>query len=295
MYAHAGLPRALGWLIMGLGIGVVDGIFDRSVNKIRNGLIGGGIGGLVGGLLFDPLTRLIASPTGMASRATAFVILGLCIGTGIGLVQVVLKEAWLTVLDGYRPGRQLILAQPVTVLGRAEHIALPFLGNMSRDLELEHAAIVRQPNGDFVIEDRGSKIGTRVNNQPSQGRTLLRDGDVIKLGANMIRFNERQHRAASVSGQVPVVSETDIEPGRPDTPRPVPLARVRPAEVPSPAARPVVAPPFQPVQPSAKPSAASQQASGARSSPAGDACPGCGRKAPGPPGQRYCMICDRTF
>jgi hypothetical protein len=26
-----------------------------------------------------------------------------------------------------------------------------------------------------------------------------------------------------------------------------------------------------------------------------EACPACGRKTPGPPGRRYCMVCDRTF
>ena len=64
----------------------------------------------------------------MISRATAFVILGMCIGILIGLVKVVLKEAWLTVLDGYRPGRQLILSEAETVLGRAEYAALPVHG-----------------------------------------------------------------------------------------------------------------------------------------------------------------------
>ena len=26
-----------------------------------------------------------------------------------------------------------------------------------------------------------------------------------------------------------------------------------------------------------------------------DACPTCGRKSPGRPGARYCMVCDKTF
>ena len=138
LFESVGFPRAIGWAFVGMGIGVADGIYERSGSKIRNGLIGGALGGLLGGFLFDPIQRLISSGSGMSSRAAAFVILGICIGALIGLTQVVLKHAWLTVLDGYRTGRQLILSQAITTIGRAEHLPLPFLGPNNQDLELEH-------------------------------------------------------------------------------------------------------------------------------------------------------------
>ena len=191
LYSLLGFPRALGWMIMGLGIGVAEGIYERSPVKIRNGLIGGGLGGLIGGVLFDPILNWIQSGTGMSSRATAFVILGLSIGALIGLVQVVLKDAWLTVVDGYRSGRQLILIQPVTTLGRADYLASPFGGEMSRDVEPEHARIRRESNGTFTLEDIQSRVGTRLNGQVIQAAATLKDGDFIKLGSNLIRFNLR--------------------------------------------------------------------------------------------------------
>ena len=196
LYQH-GLPRTIGWCVMGLSIGAVDGLTERSLKKLRNGLIGGALGGLVGGFLFDPIEDWAASQTGLASRAVAFVLLGVCIGALIGLVQVVLKEAWLTVLDGYRPGRQLILTKDVTILGRAEHIALPFFGTSARDLEREHARIVRRPNGEFAIEDMQTKSGTRVNGEPIQGPRLLRDGDTIRVGGNIVRFSQRGRTATA--------------------------------------------------------------------------------------------------
>ncbi len=55
---YGGLSRAIGWTVLGLGVGVVEGVYDRSFRKIRNGLIGGAIGGLVGGLLFDWICTL---------------------------------------------------------------------------------------------------------------------------------------------------------------------------------------------------------------------------------------------
>ena len=182
LYGTFELPRAFGWMLMGAGIGVVEGLYERSPAKLRNGLIGGSVGGLVGGFLFDPIRGAIGSQSGMSSRATAFVILGMCIGLLIGLVKVVLKQAWLTVLDGYRPGRQLILSEARIVLGRAEYAALPFMGPNDGELGQEHALVVREPGGRFVLEDKNTRQGTSVNNTRVNGRVILHDNDVIRMG-----------------------------------------------------------------------------------------------------------------
>ena len=210
LFDSVGLPRAIGWAVVGMGIGVADGIYERSTSKTRNGLIGGVLGGLIGGFLFDPIQHLVASASGMSSRATAFVILGVCIGALIGLAQVVLKHAWLTVLDGYRSGRQLIISQAVTAIGRAEHLPLPFLGPSNQDLELEHTRIVRQTDGTFLVEDNHSRIGTRLNNQPLQYPMRLNDGDVIKLGRNSVRFNERQRRSDDTAASSAATSRSPV-------------------------------------------------------------------------------------
>jgi hypothetical protein len=240
-----GLPRAFGWLILGLGIGVVDGLYERSKSKIRNGLIGGGIGGLVGGFLFEPIGNMTGSTASMSSLAIGFVILGISIGALVGLVQVALKDAWLTVLDGYRTGRQVILGQAVTVLGRAEHLPLPFLGPMNKDLDLEHLSIMRQPNGSFSIEDNHSKLGTRLNNQPLVGRMPLKDGDVIKLGTNFVRFNERKRQKgeAAMAAPAPGVGAIRSAPPPPQVRKPA-----------SPGSPPV-AKPAAPLPPTKKPTA----------------------------------------
>ncbi len=262
---NLGLPRAIGWVVMGLGIGAVEGLYERSPRKIRNGLIGGGVGGLIGGILFDPMTNLVTSNTGMAGRATAFVILGLAVGTLVGLVQVVLKEAWLTVLDGYRPGRQLILSKDVTVLGAAEHVALPFLGSAGKGLSAEQVRVVRQPNGTYRVEEGPGATGTTLNGAPLQGPTVLRDGDLIRLGSNSIRFRERQRDA-------------------------IPTAAVVPES------RPVAAPRLPLPTPSASgPVAVATPSSAPAAPPDPNACPKCGRKVPGPPGRRRCLFDQTVF
>ncbi len=186
-------PQAFGWMIMGLAIGGTQGFFEQSSKKLRNGLIGGGLGGLIGGIFFSILA---VAGSGMAARATGFVILGISIGALIGLTMVVLKEAWVTVVDGFRPGRELILSQTVTTLGRGDHLPLPLLGMSGRNLEAEHARITRTPRGDYILEDNHSRLGTILNNSPIEGPAPLGDGDLIRLGGNILRFHSRKGKKA---------------------------------------------------------------------------------------------------
>ena len=217
------LPRAIGWMVLGLGVGVVEGIYDRSFRKIRNGLIGGATGGLIGGLLFDWICNLGLTASGRSSRAAAFIVLGLLIGASIGLAQVVLRVAWLTVVDGYRTGRQLNLAQPVTVLGRGDHLPLPFLGPTNKDLEAEHLTIRCLPDGSYCLEDNRSKLGTRLNSEPVNGPAPLQDGDIIRLGTNLVRFNERRRRRGeSAPAATGVASQPPASPLAPAPPPPLP-------------------------------------------------------------------------
>jgi hypothetical protein len=202
------LPRAIGWAVFGLGVGCAEGVYDRSWRKIRNGLAGGGVGGLIGGLLFNSICDLKLTESGAASRAAGFVVLGLSIGTAIGLAHFVFRAAWLTVVDGYRTGRQLNLTQPLTVLGRGDHVAMPFLGPTNKDLDAEHALIRRMPDGSYSLEDNRTRLGTRLNGLAVTGSVPLNDGDVIRVGTNLVRFDERRgrrgepvpHPAAPVSG-----------------------------------------------------------------------------------------------
>ena len=301
----AGLPRAIGWLVMGLGIGVVEGVTDKSPQKLRNGLIGGGLGGLLGGILFDPLSSLIQSGTGMTSRATSFVILGICIGMLIGLTQVILKQAWLTVVDGYRPGRQLILSRPVTFLGRGDHLMLPFMGPNNIGLEQEHLKITRQAGGGYQAEDNNSKLGSFVNNKPLKPAVVLADGDVIKLGGNFVKFSlnvkgagrsgpasnasdsqDRKTQPTSSGGKIVVppppppppktTANRDAKP-----PVSVPPASVAPVQA-TPASPPARTPPPPPPPPRTPPPPPGPSATGSPSAPK-PSPPAGGRPIPPPP------------
>jgi len=246
-----GLPRALGFMVLGLGVGLAEGFSGSSKDRIRNGVIGGLLGGLVGGLLFDPISSTLESSTDIASRATAFVILGLCVGALIGLANFVLKRAWLTVLDGHGVGRQHVLDKGIIYLGRGDHLPMPFRGKQNSELESEHAKIAYESDGTYTVQDNNTRLGVTVrsadereNQSVSQPRRL-KDGDVIKFGSNLVRFNER-HKTATRDTQRPSpAGGTDPKP--PDSthrtkapPAPPPTKATKPSQ-PSESSRPLVA------------------------------------------------------
>jgi hypothetical protein len=235
------------------------------------------------------------------------------IGILIGLVKVVFKDAWLTVLDGYRPGRELILSEARTVLGRAEYAALSFMGRTDAPLALEHALILRQPDGRFALEDNKTQEGTRVNNVRITSRVLLNNGDVIRIGTNSIKFSERHRRAGEAAKVAP--QKLEVPPSKLEVPppRPVdgplakpafaPVAQPRPVDGPlakppvATAAKPAVATPPAPAPTSqstpARPAPAAPPAAPAPAPDGSSLCPSC--QKPVPKGQRYCIRCDLYF
>ena len=179
------LGQVFGWMLMGLAIGVAGGIEEKSEPQVPQRChrrdLGRAAGRSAHPMPSPPAPTWPAGPPPSSSWARPS-------APWSGLTQLVLKEAWLTVVDGFRPGRELILGETVTLLGRGDHLPLPFLGYPGRDLEAEHARITRQPDGQFVLEDNRSRLGTRLNGQPVQTATPLKDGDLIKLGTNLDPF-----------------------------------------------------------------------------------------------------------
>ena len=109
----------------------------------------------------------------------------------IGLAQVVLKEAWVRVEQGFRAGREMILSKPDTTVGRAESCDIGLFGDNA--VERTHARILRE--GDrYLLVDADTPAGTYLNGRRIDGPTPLRSGDEIRVGRNTLRFGERQKR-----------------------------------------------------------------------------------------------------
>lgn len=194
-------PVFLSWILIGVCIGASIGIYDLlralftegetrvPLKKTLNGVYGGLLGGLLGGLPFGLLMGNPAIPR--TDLAISLVILGLCIGLFIGLAQVVLKEAWLKVVQGFRTGRELLLAQDETTIGRAESCDLGLFGDNT--IERLHARILLQEQR-YLLADAGTAGGTYLNGERLRNPTPLKSGDKIGVGNSVIEFGERQKR-----------------------------------------------------------------------------------------------------
>ena len=180
------LARSAGWGLAGLMLGTGQGIAMGAAKKIRNGLIGGLLGGLLGGALFDPIAN--ALQTGWASRMVALCVIGAATGILIGLVEAVLKDAWLLVTAGPLTGKQFIIYKNPTVFGSAPKADIYLFKDPS--VEPRHAAL-HVGAGWYELEDYGTPHGTLVNGHRI-GRQRLRHGDNIQIGQYAFSYAEKR-------------------------------------------------------------------------------------------------------
>jgi MFS family permease len=201
LHSNWHFPVFIGWILTGVCIGASIGIYDllRSwrtrgdtrvpLKKTLNGVYGGLLGGFLGGLPFGLLMGSTAVPR--TDLAISLVILGVCIGLLIGLAQVFFKEAWLKVVQGFRPGRELLLAKDETTIGRAESCDLGLFGDNT--IERLHARILLQKQH-YLLADADTPGGTFLNEERIREPTPLKCGDKIRVGNSVIEFGERQKR-----------------------------------------------------------------------------------------------------
>jgi hypothetical protein len=201
------VPRALGWMVFGLLVGMSEGVAARSMNKISYGAIGGALGGVIGGALFGLVLFVTGAQAPVAPSSDAkqteqsayvfgpalgLVILGACIGMLRALVEEVLKPAALKVLRGWQEGREYPIVKPETFVGRDEAVDILLLRDMK--VEKRHVSIQRMGDRFVLINHQAPAAQTLVNEQPIVHSCELRDGDRIQLGNVVLVFLERAAR-----------------------------------------------------------------------------------------------------
>jgi hypothetical protein len=195
------LARGLGWMFLGLAIGLSEGVAARSLGKLSYGVLGGAIGGFVGGALFGLLMEVLekGSTSYVWGQALGLVILGACIGSLTALVQGVLQPASVKVLRGWQEGREYPLLKPDNWLGRDEHADIALFRDMR--IEKRHAVIQRLNNRFVLVNQNGPPEQTLVNDAPVPHRHDLQDGDRIQLGNVLLRFQLRAALADKAKGK----------------------------------------------------------------------------------------------
>jgi hypothetical protein len=185
------LARGLGWSLLGVAIGMSEGIAARSLGKFSYGMLGGALGGIVGGVLFElfhSFARASLSTTYFWS-ALGLVILGACIGSLSALVQSVFEPANVRVLRGWQEGREYPLEKPASLLGRAEYADIALFRDMK--VEKQHCFIKRAGAKYVLVNNGAPPENTLVNERPVPQSIELHDADRIQLGNVLLRFQLR--------------------------------------------------------------------------------------------------------
>lgn len=102
-------------------------------------------------------------------------------------------------LNGPRTGQSKEIAPDGARIGRETDNDIQLLiGGVSR----YHAKISRNPAGKWCIEDLGSTNGTTLNGNPLTMSAPLKDGDVILIGDQVLRFGEENAAAAEKTAEI---------------------------------------------------------------------------------------------
>ena len=179
--------RSLSWAVLGLGIGVSQGLAERSRQKLLFGLIGGGLGGAVGGYLFEAL-RLGLGNRHDISQGLGIAILGAGLGACLALVEQALRRAWVQVLSGRQEGRAYLLDRPVCRVGLDERAEIGLFADAQ--IARRHAEIA-STSGGFVLHSFSAAGLTKVNGAAVTGPRPLRDGDRIEVGKTQLIFRQK--------------------------------------------------------------------------------------------------------
>jgi hypothetical protein len=212
LYGWIGLSVFLifGWTLTGLLIGASLGVPDWircylnkqdagiPLRRSIKGALGGTVGGILGGVLFLVLTGMWSGLFAKTDKpidqlwspsAIGFVVLGICIGLAIALAQVILREAWVRVEQGFRAGREVLVSKPEVSIGRAESCDIGLYGDAQ--IEKTHAFIRLRPDQRYELIDKGTPNGTYLNERRIAQPSLLQSGDMIRVGRSVLCFQER--------------------------------------------------------------------------------------------------------
>ncbi len=195
------LSRGLGWMLLGVAVGLSEGVAARSLGKLSYGTLGGAVGGFVGGALFALLMEALEKSDAayVVGQALGLMILGACIGSLSALVQGVFQPASVRVLRGWQEGREYALAKADNLLGRDEHADVALFRDMR--VEKRHAFIRRKNNRYALVNNGAPAEFTRVNGATVRDTQDLADGDRIELGQVVLRFQARAAKELPKKGK----------------------------------------------------------------------------------------------
>jgi hypothetical protein len=181
--------RGVAWVPDALAIGVAVGVGFRSVQKGINAVIGGAVGGFVGGAIFNIIYNATASgdDTGTVSRLIGFAVIGVLVGSGIGLADAVRKNLWLQIATGGMAGKQFIVYQQNAVLGSSSSADITLI----KDPEIAGMHVrLNQKSGGTTFEVLDGASDVLLNGEAARSGKLS-DGVLLQVGGTVLQFGEK--------------------------------------------------------------------------------------------------------
>ncbi len=170
------LTRALGWGVLGIFVGMSDGIRFRSPRRIGIGALGGCIGGFAGGLTLEYLK--VFFPRLVLSRLAGLALFGFLMALIYALAERRFSRGTLRVLNGKMKGKLFFLNQNHTVLGSGRQADIVLQGY--KNIEVKHAELLYRDRRMFLLPVEEAK--TIINDEKTRERELKYE-DVIQLGS----------------------------------------------------------------------------------------------------------------
>jgi len=183
--------RTLAWGMVGVAMGLGQGIALRSKRLLIYGLLGGVVGGLLGGMLFDPIDMMVLGPDKVSahwSRLIGLGVIGACVGAMIGIVELLARDTWLRMTQGPLAGKEFILFKDVMNIGASPRSDI-YLFNDPKVADTH--AIIRSVGDECEIEARETTYPVLLNNSATR-RARLRHGDTVGIGRTIFVFQRKR-------------------------------------------------------------------------------------------------------
>ncbi len=183
-FTMVGLPvaRAVGWSVLGIFIGMADGIRVRSLKKILIGSLGGFIGGLLGGFLLE--YSGVFFPSISYARLGGCILLGLLIGLFYGIIERQLSCGVLRILNGPYKGKEYLVSQNRMTVGASSRSDISLSGyNKVGEIH----AVITVKRKDVRLREKDTAFPVLVNEEKVKEHELKFE-DVIKIGSARLYY-----------------------------------------------------------------------------------------------------------
>ena len=183
-FVDYGIPvsRVIGWTILGLFIGSVEGIRSLSWNKIKVGIKGGLIGGFLGGLSLEFLRLII--PEIMYARLVGLLIMGFLIGIFYSLIEHRYSIGVLKLLNGKLKNKEFLIVNKLTKIGASDGSDIQLKDYTGID---DHHAKIYIREDKILIANQDSASPVIINEYRIREH-LLKYDDIIHIGTAKLLF-----------------------------------------------------------------------------------------------------------